>query len=350
MVDISHRIIAFTKFGEWLRNFSSNSALDNKEYSDLNKLISKAAAHNGWFTREHILYSIKNWGFALTEKKLTEWTSNYSSFTQCNDKTIGVIMAGNLPLVGFHDFLSVIIAGFNVDIKLSSDDDIILPFLIDKLIEFEPTLKEKIIFSVRLNDVDAVIATGSNNTARYFESYFGKYPHIIRKNRTSVAILTGKESDEQIQKLADDLFIYFGLGCRNVTKLFLPEGFDLDRVFRNVMKYSHFIDHNKYVNNYDYYRAIYLLNQDKFLENGFLILKEEERFSTPVAVIHYEYYKDLESVKQAIIDKQESIQCVVSDSGIIDNAIYFGNTQNPALTDYADGVNTLDFLASLIKA
>ena len=256
-------------------------------------------------------------------------------------------MAGNLPLVGFHDFLTVLISGFKADVKLSTDDDILLPALAEKLIVFEPAFKERIVFSERLKNMDAVIATGSNNTARYFESYFGKYPNIIRKSRSSVAVLTGTETEEDLQLLADDLFLYFGLGCRSITKIYLPKGFKIDRVFESFMKYSSFMNHNKYMNNYEYYRAIYLLDQDKFLENGFAILKEEKRFSTPVGVIHYSFYNKIEDVKKELEEAKDQLQCVVAGPDVIENAVSFGDTQKPSLNEYADNINTLDFLKAL---
>lgn len=346
MIDINQGIEAFSKLGNWFQKFCENEDLENPDFLDFNQCVSKAYKHNGWFTREHVLYSLEQWGALLNSTNLTQWVSPYNGVFK-TPKKVGIIMAGNLPLVGFHDFLSVLISGNIADIKMSSDDDILLPKIIEKLLEFEPELQAQIRFSQRLTDIDAVIATGSNNTARYFESYFGKYPHIIRKNRTSVAVLTGDESDDELQMLADDMFIYFGLGCRNVTKLYLPKDFDVDRIFRNIAKYQSFGEHHKYSNNYDYYRALYLLNREKFLENGFAVMKEEERLTTPVSVLHYSFYDNKATLQETLKAEEDNIQCIVSRENLVEGQINFGDSQKPSLTDYADNINILDFLKNI---
>jgi len=349
MFDINHRIIAFNKLGFWIKSFIDNSSPESEEFIDLNIAINKAIAVNKWFTKDHIFYALSEWENLLTKEGLEQWISPYNNdFKATNQTTVGIIMAGNLPLVGFHDFLSVLMSGLNADVKLSSDDNVLIPAIAAKLFEIEPRFKEMLTFSERLKNIDAIIATGSNNTARYFESYFGHKPNIIRKSRNSIAILTGKESNDELELLADDLFLYFGLGCRNVTKLFLPEGFNLDRLFKSFMKYKSVMDHNKYMNNFDYYRAIYLLNLEPFLENGFAILKEEKRFSTPVSVIHYSYYKSLDEVNSEIKNNENQIQCIVADSKTRVNSVSFGQSQKPSLTEYADNVNTLEFLKELV--
>ena len=265
-----------------------------------------------------------------------------------NAKRIGVITAGNIPLVGFHDFLSVLISGNIFVGKLSSKDDKLLPNVIDLLIEIEPKFKNYIFISEnKLENFDAVIATGSNNSARYFEYYFGKYPHIIRKNRNSVAVITGNETTVDLQLLADDIFLYFGLGCRSVSKLFLPDGYNLDNIFRNSLKYKEVINHNKYANNYDYNRAIYLLNLTEFKDNGIMLMKEDINMASPISVVYFENYSKLETIKQRLDIEKDNIQCIVADKTVINEAIPFGESQKPQLWDYADNVDTINFLLNI---
>lgn len=253
-------------------------------------------------------------------------------------------MAGNIPLVGFHDFLAVLLTGNSVLAKLSSNDTVLLPFLTKYLISVEPSLERAIVFTEEmLSDYDRVIATGSNNTARYFSYYFGHKPHIIRKNRNSVGILTGNESEDQLKTLGEDIFRYFGLGCRSVSKVFVPEGYDFDTLFKAIFPFRSVLEHTKYTNNYDYNKAIYLMSEFKVLDNGFMMLKEDQNYASPIATLFYETYDSLETVQQRITRDQEHIQCVVAQ-GIIEGEINFGKTQKPSLTDYADGVDTVDFL------
>jgi len=252
-------------------------------------------------------------------------------------------MAGNIPLVGFHDFLSVLITGNKVLAKLSSNDTVLLPFLAKKLIEIEPGFAELIEFTEeRLSNFDAVIATGSNNTARYFEYYFGKYPSIIRKNRNSVAILTGNETPEQLDALAEDIFRYFGLGCRNVSKLFLPKDYNFDPFFNAMYGWKEIINNNKYINNYDYNKAVYLMSNIELLDNEFLLLKEDNGFSSPISVVFYQYYESEDELRKYLSENKEHIQAIVSEKDIP-----FGAAQKPQLWDYADGVDTVSFLLNL---
>ena len=256
-------------------------------------------------------------------------------------------MAGNIPLVGFHDFLSVLISGHSVLVKQSSNDKNLLPFLAKYLEYVETTFKGKITFTEeKLTDFDAVIATGSNNTARYFEHYFKGKPSIIRKNRNSVAVLTNNESDKELTNLSNDIFQYFGLGCRSVSKLFVPEGYDFNAFFNGLYNKKEIINNAKYANNYDYNKAVYLMSEFDLLENGFLMIKEDQSYASPIATIFYEYYTDTNKLKEKLKADSEKIQCVVSNN-FIDSEIKFGQTQHPQLWDYADGVNTLDFLAKL---
>jgi hypothetical protein len=249
--------------------------------------------------------------------------------------------------VGFHDFLSVLISGHKVLAKLSSNDKQLLPYLTGQLLVIEPGFQEFISFTEeKLENFDAVIATGSNNTARYFDYYFGKYPNIIRKNRNSVAVLNGTESAEQLEALANDIFRFFGLGCRNVSKLFIPKDYNFDNFFKAMFTWKHVINDHKYINNYDYNKAVYLMSLLPVLDNEFLLLKEDSGYSSPISVVFYEYYEDTEILRQKLDENSESIQCVVADGGIV-AAIPFGKTQSPQLWDYADGVDTLDFLLKL---
>jgi hypothetical protein len=256
-------------------------------------------------------------------------------------------MAGNIPLVGFHDFLSVLISGHSVLIKQSSNDKQLLPFLAKYIEYIDPSIKGAITFTdKKLTDFDAIIATGSNNTARYFEYYFGNKPNIIRKSRNSVAVITGNETETDFEKLSDDIFTYFGLGCRSVSKLYVPRDFDFNHFFNGMFVKKDIIFNAKYANNYDYNKAVYLMSEFDLLENGFLMIKEDESYSSPIATIFYEYYDNPVDLKIKLYQDKESIQCVVS-KGFLPDEIPYGETQNPQLWDYADGVNTLNFLSKL---
>ena len=343
MNDHHETIIAFTKLGDFLNEFCYNNDSNSSWHRMLDEIITSAGHHNGWFTRDNIHHALKEWSGLLTEEKLSNWLSNYE-IAQNKHKTIAIIMAGNIPLVGFHDFLSVLITGNTVLCKLSSNDKILLPFLAKFLIDCEPALEDKIIFTdKKLENFDAVIATGSNNTARYFEHYFGKKPNIIRRNRNSVAILTGNETTEQLTDLGEDIFRYYGLGCRSVSKLFVPEGYDFDAFFKAIYKYNPIINHHKYANNYDYNKAVYLMSEYKILENGFVMLKEEENYASPIASIFYETYQTIDVLKEKIKTDTDKIQCVVAHN-FIETEVPFGATQRPKLSDYADGIDTVDFL------
>jgi len=333
-MNLQQRINAFEKLGKLL----------NKNKDKL-----KQGVHNPWFTSENIDYALTEIAASLERENLEKWTAMYPDLQDEKDvKRVGVITAGNIPLVGFHDFLSVLISG-NVFVgKLSSKDDKLMPALIKMLIDAEPEFENFIkITGNKLENFDAVIATGSNNSARYFDYYFGKYPHIIRKNRNSAAVLTGDETDEDLQLLADDIFLYFGLGCRSISKLFLPDGYELDNIFRNSLKHKSVINHNKYANNYDYNRAIYMMNQTEFKDNGIMLMKEDIGYASPVSVVYYENYSKPETVKKRLADDNEMIQCVVSKEKFIKDSVNFGESQKPQLRDYADNVDTIKFLINL---
>lgn len=342
-MDLRQRIDAFISLGQFLQEIGNNS---KSHLEETMYVLNRAEAENGWFTQDSINFSLKSWAEALSEKNIIKWISEYN-IENNNPKTVAIIMAGNIPLVGFHDFLSVLITGNKVLVKLSSTDKVLLPFLAKHLIEYNHEFKDLIEFTEgRMKNFDAVIATGSNNTAKYFDYYFGKYPHIIRKNRNSVAVLTGNETKEQLEALADDIFQYFGLGCRNVSKLYLPKEYDFDKLFNGIFSWKAIINNNKYINNYDYNKAVYLMDSKPLLDNEFLILKEDTSFSSPIAVLFYEHYESLESVQEELNLHNNKIQCVVANAGV-PNEVAFGKAQHPELWEYADGVDTVEFLLNL---
>lgn len=347
---------AFVELGKFLAQFSENSnrrtdgVLCNDSFFDaFVDLIELSKSHNGWYTKEQVCFAIKAWAEALTEVNLNQWLSRYEwPFDGVQaDKTVGLILAGNIPLVGFHDFLSVLISGHKVLVKTSSNDQHLLPFLAKYLIAVAPEFETKITFiDAKLENFDAVIATGSNNTARYFEYYFKDKPSIIRKSRNSVAVLNGQETKEHLIALGDDIFRYFGLGCRNVSKLFVPKGYDFTAFFEAIFVYQDVIHYEKYANNYDYNKAVFLMSNFKLLDNGFLTLKEDSSHASPISSVFYEYYENLEEVENRLVADQDSIQCIVSND-LVKKSIPFGTTQKPKLWDYADGIDTISFLAKL---
>ena len=343
----------FVELGKFLSQFSqdNNSKKTNVLYNDLffddfNNLIQLSQSHNGWYTPEQVYYSIQSWAKALTEDNLTKWTSAYT-LENIEAKNIALILAGNIPLVGFHDFLSVLITGHNVLIKTSSNDQHLLPFLVKYIIAIEPEFAEKITFiDGKLENFDAVIATGSNNTSRYFEYYFKDKPSIIRKNRNSVAVINGTESKEQLVALGEDIFRYFGLGCRNVSKLFVPKDYVFDPFFEAIFEYQDVIHYEKYANNYDYNKAVFLMSNFKLLDNGFLTLKEDLSYASPISSVFYERYENIADLQKRLVNENEQIQCIVSNN-LVENSIAFGETQNPQLWDYADNIDTISFLLTI---
>jgi hypothetical protein len=313
----------------------------------LTGMASDVHIHNGWFTRDNVLNAFNSWGNAMKKENLVKWLNSYK-LTPESSKKIGVIMAGNIPLAGLHDMLCVLLSGHTIIAKASSDDDHLPKLIAEILISIEPDFKERIYFTDgQLKSIDAVIATGSNNSSGYFQYYFGKYPHIIRKNRNSVAVLNGAETAEEMRLLGKDIFQYFGLGCRSVSKLFVPENYDFDLLFRAVFDYQWLIQHNKYANNYEYNKTVYLMQGIKLLENGFLLLKEDAGLSSPVAVLFYEYYKNESDLSDRLKMDAPNIQCIVSNLKAVPARLDFGQAQNPQLWDYADGVDTLNFLSGL---
>ena len=352
-MDLQQRINAFAKLGDFLGQFSNEEfhKNDNVEFNErffdgFKQQIKLAEINNNWFTKENIIYSINNWYNLLNISTLNKWLDNYN-FNKKNQQNIAIIMAGNIPFVGFHDFISVLISGHNVLVKQSSNDKQLLPYLAQYLEHIEPKFKGKIKFTEgKLESFDAVIATGSNNTARYFEYYFKGKPSIIRKNRNSVAVLTGNETEKQLKLLSEDIFRYYGLGCRNVSKLFVPKDYNFDAFFESIYHWHPIINKAKYANNYDYNKAVYLMSEFDMLENGFFIIKEDQNYSSPIATMFYEYYNSEEQLKLKLESDKESIQCIVSDN-FITSEIAFGETQKPELWNYADEIDIIEFLATI---
>lgn len=346
---LKQREQAFVQLGLFINRHFSNQWLPKEErfHNDLIKLTSIAFSYNGWFTPENVTQALKGITLMLDEKSVKDFSKNILEPKE--PKTVAVIMAGNIPAVGFHDMLCVLLGGHNILIKVSSDDPAFIPFLAGMLIYFEKDFAPKINFSEgKLINFNAVIATGSDNTAKHFEYYFGKYPNIIRKNRSSIAILNGKETKEELTRLGKDIFDYYGLGCRNVSKVFVPEGYKFDPLFEAIYEFKYVLDNKKYNNNYEYNRAIYLLDLIPFLDNNFLMIKESSNLHAPTSVLFYETYTNQESLVENINSILPNLQCIVTNFEIEGlKTIALGCSQEPSIFDFADDVNTLDFLKTI---
>ncbi len=345
-MNISDRINTFKELGSRLLADSKPGVS-----SSLNRTIENAKDQNPWFVPENIRFAIdaiaNSW---LQEEVLYRWVKKYPEnfFNPESPKTIGVIMAGNIPLVGFHDLLCVLITGNRFLGKSSSKDGDLMTEITKLIYEINPDFQNFIsITNEKIFGFDAVIATGSNNTFRYFEFYFKNFPSIIRKHRNSIAVLKGDETRDEYQKLGDDIFTYFGLGCRNVSKIFTPVGFDFIPLIDSFAKWQFLSLNYKYANNYEYNKALLLMNGMKHFDNGFLLIRPEESIGSPVSVLHYKSYSDIGEVKTYIHENKEEIQCIVARDEIIEGSIPFGKSQNPAIDDYADGIDTIKFLGSL---
>jgi len=334
---LEDRIEAFVRLG---------NKIDNLKDSEKHEIAYTAAQSNAWFTQESVIFALEGIGIFLTKESLTKWISNYE-LRNIKEKTVGVAMAGNIPLVGFHDILCILLAGHRVRAKRSSQDSYLITLLCDWLIEINPDFKSKIMFEERLNGADAVIATGSDNSSRYFEYYFRNIPHVIRKNRTSYAVLMGEESSELLNELGKDVFTYFGLGCRNVSKLYVPEDYNFNQLLDSWEVYQPIINHHKYANNYDYQKSIMLVNGVPFFDNGFIMLTANEGLVSPISVLFYESYADLADLTKKLGTLAEKTQCIVSADGWYANGVAFGKTQTPDVWDYADQVDTMKFLVSI---
>lgn len=341
-MNTENQVLGLIKLSDYIKAFLAKKPEDhNEDDADIELLLKRSEIENPWFTIDNQKFALQQWADLLTEENIKKWLGNYS--ISKISKRVGLILAGNIPLVGFHDVMSVVLGNHIPVIKLSSKDKRMIPFLLKKWNEFS---NESVVFEFveKLENFDAVIATGSNNTARYLEYYFKNHLSIIRKNRTSVAVLKGDETSEELKLLAKDIFQYFGLGCRNVTRIFIPQDFVIDRLFESFLEFQDIINHNKYANNYDYNRAVYLLNQDKFWDNNFVMLKEDDKLFSPLSVINFSRYESLDDVKAFIAENEENIQCIVAKEEIGLNAISFGEAQNPGLDTYADNVDTMKFL------
>lgn len=311
------------------------------------QVIDSAYHHNPWFTPENVRRALVATATNLSAEKLTEWLAPYP-FGDDTDQVVGLVLAGNIPLVGFHDILCVLCAGYHAQIKTAAVDPVLTPHVLAKLQEIEPAFTPKIEVTERLTGFDLVIATGSDNSSRYFSYYFGDKPHIIRKNRNSAAILTGRESTAQLERLGADIFDYFGLGCRSVSKLFVPLDYNPSAFFEAISSYASIAAHHKYVNNYDYNKSIYLINGDQHFDNGFLLLKPDQRNASPLGVLYLETYTSEEHLTDRLNTLESQLQCVVSEQqlAISTPVVQFGESQQPGLDEYADSINTLDFLAA----
>lgn len=332
------RIEAFAKLGTYLLS----------DDAKLREALNTSTYHNPWFTLPNVEKAVSALAHNLSQQKLGNWLTPYSFDGEPN-KTVGLVLAGNIPLVGFHDILCVLCAGYRAQIKLSASDTHLTTHILRQLQDIEPNFGKQIQLTERLTEFDAVIATGSDNSARYFEYYFGQKPRIIRKNRNSAAVLTGREQAADFQKLGHDIFDYFGLGCRNVSKLFLPKGYNIAEFFEGIASYSAVMDHHKYQNNYDYNKSIYLINGDQHYDNGFLLVKRDARTASPLAVLYEEEYATTADLSARLSELAPQLQCIVANEDLpVPTPVFrFGQSQQPELDDYADGINTLEFLANL---
>ena len=326
------------------------ATLNKLHYKSFGTIVDEAHIHNPWFTPENIKVALKGIASILEQEVLHRWMEAYllSPLLPQQVKTVGLVLAGNIPLVGFHDILCVIASGHAVLAKPSSKDDLLIRRIVEILTDINPAIGARVRFTDdKLTGIDAVIATGSDNSSRYFEYYFRNIPHIIRRNRNGIAVLTGRESEDELAGIGKDIFTYFGLGCRNVTKIYIPEAYDLKELLKVLDRYQDLYQHNKYGNNVDYYRTIYLMNRVPILDNGILLLKEDKAIASPVGVAYYERYSEIGWIQEQIMAHSEEIQCCISIHPDIPGAILPGTSQAPMPWDYADGVDTLNFLTEL---
>lgn len=347
LMNLEKRVKSFEYLGQLLRSY--HEAPNDPEMILLAEAARLAYFENQWFTPENIRIALNSLGEALLPENLSEWLFPYLHrlHNSLVPKTVGVVMAGNIPAVGFHDFLCVLISGHKLKARLSSADHRLIPAMAEILTRFLPEWQEMITFTPgRLEQFDVIIATGSDNTSRYFEYYFGKYPHIIRKNRNSVAIIRGDETEEDLRKLAGDIMLYFGMGCRSVSKIWVPLQYDYTALVRALKGYDAYAHHNKYRNNYDYSKSIFMVNQVPVIDTGCLLLKEDPALNSRISVLNYEYYSRLDDVLKTLENSSDSVQSIISANTVSCPTILPGTAQNPALWDYADDIDTLDFLLS----
>ncbi|MFC7668606.1 acyl-CoA reductase [Hymenobacter humi] len=333
----SERLSAFVALGQRLATLSAD---------EITTLAARARNQNAWFDEPSVRAAFAGLAHLLAEAPLRHWAARYPP-EPTTVHQVGVVMAGNIPMVGFHDLLCVLLSGHVLLAKLSADDTVLMNWLMEELMRIEPRFREFIQILPRLNAADAFIATGSDNTARYFEFYFGKKPHLIRRNRTSVGVLTGQETSAELAQLGPDIFQYYGLGCRNVSKLFVPTDYDFVPLLDALQTWEGVIHHHKYNNNYDYNKSIMLVNRVQHFDNGFLLLRPSQMLVSPISVVHYaEYCSEIDLVDQ-LTDVAAQTQCVVSAAGRFAGSLPFGQAQSPAVDEYADRVDTMEFLAQL---
>jgi hypothetical protein len=335
---LEERIDAFARLGDFIEKISS------EELSDLYRRVEN---NNNWFTPEQVKNSLDALLLFLNKEKLADWLFKYDLSEVSNPKSVGILMAGNIPAVGFHDMMCVLLSGHRACVKTSSSDQILINWLINKLISIEPRFGQLILVEEMLKNKDAYIATGSDNSARYFDYYFGKYPNIIRKNRISVGILDGSETKEEFLELAKDVFQYYGLGCRNVSKIFVPNREILISFLDSIEDFREVASNHKYFHNYEYNKSILLVNREMHLDNGFLILQESKGLVSPISVLFYEVYESQNDLNELIFSVNDKIQCIVSNNGWFQGSLPFGKAQCPALDEYADGIDTMAFLKNL---
>ncbi|MDR1758561.1 MAG: hypothetical protein LBR51_06360 [Bacteroidales bacterium] len=348
-LSFEERIEAFVQLGKQLRS-------DNEQWkNEIEQMAVEQYVQNQWFIPSFGQFALQAIGEMLQADALSSLLTRYresinDSYKIVAPLTVGVISAGNIPLAGFHDFFAVLVTGHRYLGKLSRNDCYLLPKIADMLVKIAPTLAQQIDFTDRLTHFDAVIATGSNNSARYFEYYFGKYPHITRKSRNSVAVLTGKESQSELEGLFLDTFLYFGLGCRSVSLLCVPKNYDF-QPFLNICQQlgKELSQHHHYLNNLDYQRTLFLMNRTPFVDGGIALFTENAQLCSPISVVHTHTYNHIDEIVSFIAQEHEHLQCVVATAGLIDNTISFGKAQIPAVTDFADGVDTIAWGISLFQ-
>ncbi len=342
MITHADRLAAFVALGQRLTNL----LLDPAQTDELAELTARARNNNPWFDAANVRAALEGVAFLLREQPLRQWAARYRP-EPAAARQVGVVMAGNIPLVGFHDALCVLLSGHRLLAKLSSDDTLLMRWILDELVRLEPRFADQLQLVERLNAADAFIATGSDNTARYFEYYFGKRPHIIRRNRTSLAVLTGRETPHELGLLGEDIFRYYGLGCRNVSKVYAPAGYDFPLLLDALQPWHRVLEHNRYQNNYDYNKSIMLVNRVPHLDSGFLLLTESTQLVSPISVLHHGSYTNEVDLVDQLTDVAAQTQCIVSAGGQYPGSFPFGKAQEPGLADYADGVDTMAFLADL---
>lgn len=340
LIKPTERIESFVKLGLRIANISEQ---------ELDQLYLEASGYNNWFTRDNIRNAFSGITLMLQKENLEKWAETYNCQPQ-STKTIGVVMAGNIPMVGFHDYLCVLMSGHRLQAKLSSQDKVLPKYVHHLLCEINTAFEEMVVFTeAQLHNFDAIIATGSDNTARYFKHYFSAYPHIIRKNRSSIALLTGKETDIQYTGLGHDIFDYYGLGCRNISKVLVPQDYDFTPLLDNLTTFNYVSENHKYNNNYDYNKSIYLVNRIPHLDSGFLLVKEDENNVSPISVLFYERYHTKDDVMKYINEQATKIQCIVGDAHYWSDidTVDFGHSQRPKIDEYADGTDSMLFLTNL---